>query len=287
MKRKFSKGCSLVVAASMIFSAMPMELSASITTKATTVQSSLLAKNDGEYAKGEAIIMYQNVQSVVKSIESQTDIGSDIELVETYDFDNKKSSGSAKSDMSGANGFSVSLVKSDKYTTEELIDKLEDNKNIKYVEPNYRIKSLDTYSNQQWALDNKGQNGGIEGLDINADNEILTTDVDDKEKVIALIDTGIDYEHEDLKDVVWNNPINSKKLKGLHGYDFISEDEDPMDDNGHGTHCAGIMAGKSDNDAGISGVATSDNIKIMALKILDAEGFGVWNGSSRSIQLHI
>ena len=54
------------------------------------------------------------------------------------------------------------------------------------------------------------------------------------------VDTGIDYTHEDLKDVIWNNPYNNKKLYGEHGYDFINSDADPMDDNGHGSHCSGI-----------------------------------------------
>jgi len=79
---------------------------------------------------------------------------------------------------------------------------------------------------------------------------------------VAVIDTGVDYTHRDLADRF--NP-------GLKGYDFVNDDPDPMDDNGHGTHCAGIIA-SSDNELGIIGVAPK--VKLYALKVLDRYGHG-------------
>ena len=166
------------------------------------------------------------------------------------------------------------MVQSDKLSTDELVAKLSNQKNIKYAEPNYRIKAFDIgdYSKYQWAIDNKGQNGGTVGFDVNP--EAVSADGESEEEcVIALVDTGIDYTHPDLADVVWNNPYESSKFKGAHGYDFINMDDDPLDDNGHGSHCSGIMAASKD-EKGITGVATSENIKIMALKMLDAQGYG-------------
>ena len=120
----------------------------------------------------------------------------------------------------------------------------------------------------QWGLENKGQNGGTKDLDI---NPIASSS--DKEKVIAVIDTGVDYNHEDLKNVMWTNPYSKNQLEGTHGYDFVNDDTDPMDDNGHGTHVAGIIAGESNNNKGITGALLSaDNIKIMTLKVFDEEG---------------
>ncbi len=227
-----------------------------------------------EYAEGEAIILYET-DKAASAKAAATGIGGDIQIVQTYDFSTDHPTAKAESTQGGA-GISVSLVKSDTYATEELIEKLGQRKDIKYAEPNYRIKAMgtgeDTYRKYQWALENLGQNGGNEGLDVNA--ESLGGDVDEEERVIALVDTGIDYTHEDLADVVWQNPVQSNKLKGAHGYDFINYDEDPLDDNGHGSHCSGIMAATSGNGVGIAGVAKSDNIKIMALKILDAQGYG-------------
>jgi len=78
--------------------------------------------------------------------------------------------------------------------------------------------------------------------------------------VIAIVDTGINYNHPDLSGKV--NP----------GHDYVNGDNDAMDDNGHGTHCAGISAAKTNNSVGIAGVAF--NCSLMAVKVLDAGGSG-------------
>jgi len=95
-----------------------------------------------------------------------------------------------------------------------------------------------------------------------------------REVVIAVIDTGVDYNHPDLINNIW---VNSGEINGngidddgngfiddIHGYDFLGRDADPMDTNGHGTHVAGIIAAQGDNGIGISGVAP--NIKIMPIR---------------------
>lgn len=78
--------------------------------------------------------------------------------------------------------------------------------------------------------------------------------------VIAIVDTGINYNHPDL----------SSKYVG--GYDFYNNDSNPMDDNGHGTHCAGIAAAATNNSVGIAGVGF--NCKLMAVKVLSSGGSG-------------
>lgn len=128
------------------------------------------------------------------------------------------------------------------------------------------------YSKYLWALDNQGQNDGTAGEDLNRDS-LKGKEVSSEEKVIAVVDTGVNYEHEDLKNVMWNNPYTDQ-IKGEHGYDFYNMDDKPMDDNGHGSHCAGIIAGDGSNGVGIAGVATDTNTKIMALKWLDESGYG-------------
>lgn len=86
-----------------------------------------------------------------------------------------------------------------------------------------------------------------------------------QEYVIAVIDTGVDYTHPDLKDHMW---INTTTLPGKHGYDFINQDEDPFDDFGHGTHCAGIIIQEAKR-LGVRG-----EVKIMALKYMIETGSG-------------
>lgn len=84
--------------------------------------------------------------------------------------------------------------------------------------------------------------------------------------LVAVVDSGVDYGHEDLRDNMWEDGL------GHHGYNFIEKDYDPMDDFGHGTHCAGIIAACAGNGKGISGVAP--HARIMAVKSLDEDGSG-------------
>ena len=86
------------------------------------------------------------------------------------------------------------------------------------------------------------------------DIETGSTDI-----VVAIVDTGIDYNHEELGNYVGG------------GYDWINDDGDPYDDHGHGTHCAGITAATMDNLVGIAGIA---QVSVMAEKVLDSSGSG-------------
>ncbi|CAE8635144.1 unnamed protein product [Polarella glacialis] len=101
--------------------------------------------------------------------------------------------------------------------------------------------------------------------------------------VLAVIDTGIDYKHKELKDQMWVNPgeiagngiddDGNGYVDDVHGYDFANDDGDPMDDNVHGTHCSGTIAAAGNNSFGVAGVAWQ-GVRLMALKFLTAEGSG-------------
>lgn len=82
--------------------------------------------------------------------------------------------------------------------------------------------------------------------------------------VVAVVDTGVDYTHEDLENRV---------LVDL-GYDFVNDDDDPMDDNGHGTHVSGIIAAEANNGVGIAGIAGDLDVSILPVKVLNADGEG-------------
>lgn len=144
---------------------------------------------------------------------------------------------------------------------------------VKYAQPDY-LYNYDTVPNdpsysQQWGLKNTGQttpyfpSGGTVGADINAEDAWDVTTGSDA-IVIAVLDTGVDYLHEDLVANMWDDG------SGHCGYDFFNDDDDPMDDVGHGTHCAGIISAKGSNGIGVTGVCW--DARIMALKIGDIDG---------------
>lgn len=243
------------------------------------------AETDLAAPEGEVIVMYHGSTEMQSSALSKS-LGSTVAVSESYVFDVPENTTAGRAftqrqsllQTADSSDFTVSLVKSETLSTSELIALLENDPSVMYASPNFRLKaasySQDTYAEYQWALDNTGQNGGTPGLDINADTEALTPSVDAGEQVVAVVDTGIDYTHPDLAERMWENPyVGTGKLNGAHGYDFANMDDDPIDDNGHGSHCAGIIAAQADNDTGVSGVATSDSTRLMALKMLDSAGY--------------
>jgi subtilisin family serine protease len=121
-----------------------------------------------------------------------------------------------------------------------------------YIEPNLKVKVSLTPNDPYWSL----QWGPKK---IEADWAWNTT-VGDSDLLVAVIDTGVDYNHPDLA-------ANYVPL----GYDWVNNDPDPRDDYGHGTHCAGIIAAVMNNSVGIAGVA---QVKIMAEKVIDNGGWG-------------
>jgi thermitase len=162
---------------------------------------------------------------------------------------------------------------------------------VEYAEPNYEINldeseagplvpilPSDPQFTDQWALSNSGQRGGKKGADISATLAWAKTTGSD-EVVVAVLDTGVDYNHEDLTENMWRRP---EKMEPYHdnelgtiddefGYNAI-DGGDPMDDNGHGTHCAGIIGAEGENNVGIAGV--NWKVQIMPLKFMNAGGSG-------------
>ena len=97
---------------------------------------------------------------------------------------------------------------------------------------------------------------------------------DSPKVIVAIIDTGVDYTHPDLKNNIWTR-------NGRHGYDFYDNDDDPMDEEGHGTHCAGTVAARGNNGVGVVGV--SWRAQIMAMRFLGPDGSGATSDAVRCI----
>lgn len=137
----------------------------------------------------------------------------------------------------------------------------------------------DPLFNEQWSLLNTGQRAGKTGADVCATHAWEKTK-GSRKVVVAVIDTGVDYNHQDLHNNIWTRPASLAPyvdaelgvFHDQHGFDAADNDGDPMDDNGHGTHCAGIIGAEGDNNDGIAGV--NWQVEIMGLKFLSRNGSG-------------
>lgn len=164
----------------------------------------------------------------------------------------------------------VHVVKVGKETTvEDTLAALQRNPDVLYAEPVYKLRLCvtpnDPLFRNQYALYNPGGVLQIPGSPSGTSRaDIKATGAWDYEKgsenvLVAVIDTGVDYTHPDLK-----NKVISK------GKDFAYNDDDAFDDYYHGTHVAGIIAAETNNNEGVAGIAW--NCKILPIKIFTADG---------------
>lgn len=192
------------------------------------------------------------------------------------------------------------LVKTSGTSVTDAIQTYESSPYVLYAEPDYILSIPDNETESKsilsgsiqnvipndplfgnlWGMHNTGQEGGTAGTDIDATEawDIFTGSSD---VIIAVVDTGVYYNHSDLASNMWVNtadPIDGIDNDGngyiddYRGWDFYNNDNDPIDDNSHGTHCSGTIAGVGNNSIGVTGV--NWNAKIMPLKFLGASGSG-------------
>ncbi|BET69261.1 hypothetical protein ASA1KI_41790 [Opitutales bacterium ASA1] len=165
-----------------------------------------------------------------------------------------------------------------------------------YVEPDYivrphRVPTDGAFTDGRlWGLRNTGQNGGTAGVDIDAVRAWdITTGSSDV--IVAVIDSGIRYTHQDLAANMWRNPgeipgngiddDGNGFIDDVHGINAVNDSGNPMDDDGHGTHVAGTIGAVANNAGEHVGVAW--NVRLMALKFLSAQGDGTTSDAIESI----
>lgn len=222
------------------------------------------------YKPGEVIVKFKSSYSTESLGEMQTKLG----------LTTKKNIGKQN----------IKLLKfSSSSSMEDVLKSLNASPQVEYAEPNYIIKPTaikEPMFGQLWGLKNTGQvfRGvkGKAGIDIGVESAWSVTR-GSSDVVVAVIDTGIDITHSDLKSRIWKNPgeipgdkIDNDKngyVDDVNGWDFFNGDNtvfDAEDGDEHGTHVAGTIAG-AENKKGVIGVAP--NVKIMPLKFL-----GPWGG---------
>ncbi|WP_332307812.1 S8 family peptidase [Pontibacillus chungwhensis] len=136
---------------------------------------------------------------------------------------------------------------------EAVVKALNKNPMVEYAEPNYLFEATWTPNDTYYA----GYQYGPQNTDTEAAWNITKGS---SSQEIAIIDSGVDYNHPDLND------------KTIRGYDFVDNDYYPMDLNDHGTHVAGTAAAETNNSAGVAGMAP--NTSILAVRALNANGNG-------------
>jgi subtilisin family serine protease len=180
-------------------------------------------------------------------------------------------------------------IKSNKFGTKALLNILKNSVFSNYIEnvsPNNIMvlnATNDSDYNQLWAISNRGQEVNSKKGTADADMDVAEAwekTTGDSNVVVAVLDTGVDYQHSDLYENMWNGNKN-------HGYDFAGDDngvndDDPMPDTPygdkghyHGTHVAGTIGAVSNNESGITGVA--QKVSIMAIKVFRPNGYGYSN----------
>ncbi len=247
-----------------------------------------------EYAPDRLIVRYKTDQlrteSAMMSVQSVT---------------NSKAGTSVVSDFQSEGIPGMQIVQVTSNSLEGALKSYEDNPDVLYVEPDYKISlspvektgktqeisefgiTSASYPNDPgyqylWGLDNTGQAPfyGKSDADIDAP-EAWSSTTGSSSVIVAVVDTGVDYTHPDLAANIWQNSretINGIDDDGngyiddIRGWNFNAKTNDPKDDNGHGTHCAGTIAAVGNNGVGVAGVGW--NVKIMPLKFLNAAGSG-------------
>jgi thermitase len=249
----------------------------------------------GEYAPDRLIVRYNTDQ-----------FRSESAMMSAQSVTNAEAGSSVVNDLSSSGVPGMQIVQIKSSSLKDAMKTYEEDPNVMYVEPDYKISvspvetvgrtsdvdTLQTTSNTYpddpgfkylWGLHNTGQSpfSGTAGADIDAPLAWGVT-TGSSNMVVALVDTGVDYTHPDLVANIWTNPgeiagngiddDGNGYVDDVRGWNFVSKNNNPMDDNGHGTHCAGTIAAVGNNGIGVTGVTW--NTKIMPLKFLDSQGSG-------------
>jgi subtilisin family serine protease len=240
-------------------------------------------KNDN-YKDGEIIVKYK--KSVTKQIQSFIKNNDDADIINSAI--EKKKNEITKSIVKSTkikdvnivdqiNELGLSLIKSDTASTEELLKKVTTDPNVEYVEPNYKKTPSyipnDPYFSLQLQHETILNNGigTMEAWDIEKSDALKT--------IVAVIDTGIDYNFSDLVGNMWDGSLNCKSELGLaincpyHGWDYADNDNDPNDTaqtdptvQGHGTFVGSIIGATNDNSIGIAGISRFNTLKLMPIR---------------------
>lgn len=232
-------------------------------------EADFVAPEEPQYVPGEVLVKYR--EGVTAATMGALAESLSLKAIDTFDFV----------------GVQQAQVPEDK-TVEDMIAKITARPEVEYVEPNYIVYAEKTPNDpsypQLWGLKKIQAEGAWD------------TTTDSPKVIVAVIDTGVDYRHPDLRANMWKNPneqANGRDDDGngiiddIYGANFVPSGAtgDPMDDHSHGTHVAGTIGAVGNNRTGVVGVTWKT--QIMALKFLSASGSGSTANAIRAIDYGI
>lgn len=251
---------------------IPAPLPGTVAKAAETPESVYL--EEGTYEEGQVLVTLASPKKTPLTKEGQVSFDSHLTVEDSWNFGDA----TVLADTPEQRKFLedktlyVTKVSSESYSTAAIMEKLDHQAYVVDVEPDYyRYKasvSNDPLADYQWYLGGTDTFSEAQSTGINYAGYDQQTS--SSSPVVAVVDTGIDYNHEDLRGHMWQNTHGS--LAGIYGYDFGDSDTDPMDtdEDGHGTHCAGVIGALNNNNVGVSGVAS--DVRLMALKVFNNDG---------------
>lgn len=176
----------------------------------------------------------------------------------------------------------VLLVTAQPADFEAVLTALQTLDGVESADPNYLVHIAGAPNDPEFPFQS-----GLSGIQVPQAWDVLPSMM--SQVLVAVLDTGVEDTHPDLTDAIWQNPgemgLDSNgadkrsnqaddDLNGYvddwRGWDMVSNDNQAQDDNGHGTHLAGIIAARSNNNLGVAGIAP--NARILPVKVLDAGG---------------
>lgn len=200
-----------------------------------------------------------------------------------------KSLGATKARNLGRTGIQQVKVRPG-LSVEEAITEFHYQPEVEFAQPNYIYHHFATTPNDPsypnlWSLDNRGQTvnsiTGTADADIDAP-EAWEINRGSPPVIVAVIDSGVDYNHPDISSNIWTNPGENATnnidddgngyIDDSRGWDFVDNDNNPMGVNSHGTHVAGTIGAVGNNSLGVTGVSWT--VKIIPIRVLDSLGAG-------------
>lgn len=247
------------------------------------------------YREGEVLVKFRTDYDFPQKIKNNTAsiANGSLEVIfaklGVYDFEdlgtdaigNSARHGAKSQDGLQTNGLCLLKFEADSITVSEAVSLLTDSQVcVEYAEPNY-IFHTQVVEEEGIAYDDPlyPQQWGISAVNL---PELWKHPVINRERpIIAIIDTGVDIYHPDITENIWTNPTpkiaikissNEKISDDLHGWDFINNCSAERDNNGHGTHCAGIAGASGNNGKGI--VGANPDAWIMPVTVMQSNGQG-------------